>query len=198
MSSAVQQSNGSPLLRPRAVPGTKHLDDLTSISPLEKADSRRVRELTFLPSGRSTPIPDDAPPSVHSISTARKQARARTRIFYTIDYVPRVSHFDPRSEYRDFRGFYTLFWIALFIMVVTTMLRNIKDTGYPLRIRVWSLLSANVWSMGFSDVAMVVSSAVVLPLHHAIRKSGSLMRWGRGGMVVQSIFEAGWAILWIK
>lgn len=83
-------------------------------------------------------------------------------------------------------------------MVVTTMLRNIKDTGYPLRIRVWSLLSANVWSMGFSDVAMVVSSAVVLPLHHAIRKSGSLMRWGRGGMVVQSIFEAGWAILWIK
>ncbi|GKZ53390.1 hypothetical protein AnigIFM49718_005980 [Aspergillus niger] len=188
MSSAVQPPNGSPLLRPRAVPGTKNLDDLTAISPLEKADS----------SGRSTPVPDDAPPSVHSISTARKQARARTRIFYTIDYVPRVSHFDPRSEYRDFRGFYTLFWIALFIMVVTTMLRNIKDTGYPLRIRVWSLLSENVWSMGFSDVAMVVSSAVVLPLHHLIRKSGSLLRWGRGGMVVQSIFEAGWAILWIN
>src|ERR1700710_631558 len=85
-------------------------------------------------SGRSTPVPADAPPSVQSISSARKQLRAeqRRRLFPTIEYASRVSHFDPNSEYRDFQGFYILFWIALTIMAITTMLRNIKDTGYPM------------------------------------------------------------------
>ncbi|GAB1209188.1 hypothetical protein APSETT445_007956 [Aspergillus pseudonomiae] len=43
-------------------------------------------------------------------------------------------------------------------MVATTALRNVKDTGSPLRVRVWSLLTANVWAMGFSDLAMVIHS----------------------------------------
>lgn len=147
-------------------------------------------------SGCSTPLADDAPPSAHSLSTARKQARARNRIFYSIDYVPRVSHFDPRSDYHNFRGFFTLFWISLFIMVVTTMLRNIKDTGSPLRVRVWTLLSANVWSMGFSDLAMVVSSGISLPLQHIFKRG--TVRWSKGGMVLQSLFEAAWLVLWVK
>lgn len=83
-------------------------------------------------------------------------------------------------------------------MVATTALRNVKDTGSPLRVRVWSLLTANVWAMGFSDLAMVVSSAAVLPLHRLYRNSNGWLRWGRGGMIVQSIFEAAWLILWIK
>lgn len=149
-------------------------------------------------SGRSTPVPADAPPSAHSISTARKQVRARNRLFYTIDYVPRVSHFDPESDYHNFRGFYTLFWISLVIMVVTTMLRNIKDTGYPMRVRVWSLLSANVYELGLSDLAMVVSSGLVLPLHWLYHRGPRWLRWARGGVVVQSVGEVLWLFLWIK
>ncbi|THC90861.1 hypothetical protein EYZ11_009674 [Aspergillus tanneri] len=169
MSSAVSQHNGSPGLRPRTLlAASKNLEDPAIQNGLDK--------VTLDSSGRSTPVAEDAPPSAHFLSTARKQARARNRLFYTIEYVPRVSHFDPQSDYHNFRGFFTLFWIALFIMVVTTVLRNIKDTGYPLRVTVWSLLSANVVSMGFSDLAMVVTS----------------------GVVVQSIFEAVWAILWIN
>lgn len=151
----------------------------------------------FVSSDRSTPVPEDAPPSVQSISTARKQVRAKNRLFYTIDYVPRVSHFDPRSDYHNFRGFFSLFWIALVIMVVTTVLRNIKDTGYPLRVRVWSLLSANVCALGLSDLAMVISSMLVLPLQKLFRTRG-LLRWRRGGIVLQSLFEAAWLILWIN
>lgn len=83
-------------------------------------------------------------------------------------------------------------------MVVTTVLRNIKDTGYPLRVRVWSLLSANVWELGLSDLAMVVSSGLVLPFHRMFRNSGGWLRWSRGGIVFQSLFEAAWLILWIK
>lgn len=111
--------------------------------------------------------------------------------------MPRVSHFDPKSDYHNFRGFFSLFWIALVIMVVTTVLRNIKDTGYPLRVRVWSLLSANVCALGLSDLAMVVSSMLILPLQKLFRTRGFL-RWRRGGIVLQSLFEAGWLILWIN
>ncbi|KAH8692778.1 putative sterol o-acyltransferase [Talaromyces proteolyticus] len=149
-------------------------------------------------SGTSTPVPDDAPPSVKSLSSARKQVRARHRLFHTIDYVPRVSHFDPQSDYHNFRGFFTLFWVGLFIMVVTTVLRNIKDTGYPLRVKVWSLLSANVWQLAISDLAMVTSSALALPIQRMTRSGFKFLHWSRGGSWIHIIYQFGWLTLWIK
>jgi sterol O-acyltransferase len=151
-------------------------------------------------SGRSTPLPPDAPPSLQSISSARKQVRAQAkhRAFHRIDYKPRVSHFDPNSDYRDFRGFYVLFWISLAIMVFTTVLRNIKDTGYPLRVKMWTLLSANTWQLGLSDGVMVLSTGLCVPLQKIFRKHKGLLRWSKGGIVVQSLFQAAWLALWIK
>ena len=150
-------------------------------------------------SGRSTPVPPDAPPSVQSLSSAKKQARAHAkhRIFHTIKYEPRVSHFDRASSHKNFEGFFVLFWISLFILVLTTALRNIKDTGLPVRTRVWRILLENVVGMGLSDGAMVLSSGLCLPLHRLYRREGFL-RWSRGGFWVQSIFQAAWLWLWIQ
>lgn len=130
----------------------------------------------------------------------RKQVREKQkhRLFPTIDYAPRVSHFHPTSEYRDFRGFFTLFWIGLAIMVITTMLRNIKDTGYPMRITVWSLLTANTWQLALSDGAMVASTAISLPLQRLFRRSNGVLAWGKGGMAMQSALQLAWLVLWIK
>ncbi|KIW25160.1 uncharacterized protein PV07_10821 [Cladophialophora immunda] len=151
-------------------------------------------------SGRSTPIPQDAPPSVHSLSTARKAARAQAkhRLFYTIDYVSRVSYFDARSEYRDFRGFFVLFWISLTIMVITTCLRNIKETGHPLRVEVYALLSRNVISLGLSDAAMVASTALSLPIQKLARGTNGVLRWRRAGIWIQSLFQVLWLALWVS
>lgn len=151
-------------------------------------------------SGRSTPLPPDAPPSIKSISSARKQVRAqhKQRLFPTIDYAARVSHFDPKSDYRDFRGFFVLFWIGLAIMVLTTMLRNIKDTGYPLRVRVWALLTANTWQLGLSDILMVGSTGLCLPMQRLFRWSHGWLRWKNCGMLIQSVFQLAWLGLWIK
>lgn len=137
---------------------------------------------------------------MQSISSARKHARAqaRDRLFHTINYTPRVSHFDANSDYRDFKGFFVLFWISLTIMVFTTCLRNIKDTGYPLRVQVWKLLSANVIQLAFSDAAMVLSSAFTLPLHKLFRSSSRALRWRNGGIVIQSIYQCAWLALWVK
>lgn len=149
-------------------------------------------------SGRSTPIPADAPPSVQSISSAKKQLRAeqRRRLFPTIEYASRVSHFDPQSEYRDFHGFYILFWIALTIMAITTMLRNIKDTGYPMRVQIWQLFTVKVWELGVADLLMVVTTSLSLPLHRIFRNS-NILRWNKGGIVVQTVYQMVWFAFWV-
>ncbi|KAL8970237.1 MAG: hypothetical protein Q9197_003924, partial [Variospora fuerteventurae] len=153
-----------------------------------------------LSSGRSTPLPPDAPPSALSISSARKQVRAQQkhRLFPSIDYAARVSHFDPKSDYRDFRGFFVLFWIGLAIMVITTMLRNIKDTGVPFRFGVWALLIERVWQLALTDAAMVLSTSLSLPLHKIFRNTKGWLKWASGGMAVQSIYQACWLVLWVN
>ncbi|KAJ4390353.1 Sterol O-acyltransferase 2 (Sterol-ester synthase 2) [Neurospora sp. IMI 360204] len=152
-------------------------------------------------SGRSTPIPPDAPPSIQSLSTARKQVRAeqRRRIFPTIEFASRVSHFDPNSDYRDFHGFFNLFWIGLAIMAITTGLRNIKDTGYPLRVQIWGLFTVKLWHLAIADFLMVATTAVSLPLHKVFRAApaGGVLTWAKGGMAIQSIYQAIWLAIWI-
>ncbi|KAL4726903.1 Sterol O-acyltransferase 2 (Sterol-ester synthase 2) [Fusarium chlamydosporum] len=154
-----------------------------------------------LTSGRSTPVPENAPPSVKSLSTARKQARAeqRRRIFPTIEFASRVSHFDPESDYRDFHGFFNLFWIGLAIMGITSMLRNLKDTGFPLRVQIWGLFTVKIWHLAIADFLMVATTAVSLPLNRAARnaKAGSFLDWNRGGIAIQSIYQVVWLSLWI-
>lgn len=156
---------------------------------------------TGMTSGRSTPIPVDAPPSVKSLSSARKQVRAeqRRRLFPTIEYASRVSHFDPNSDYRDFHGFFNLFWIGLAIMAITTMLRNIKDTGYPLRLQIWGLFTVKLWHLAVADFLLVASTAFVLPLHRTFRAapSGSSLTWAKGGTAIMSLYQIVWLSVWI-
>lgn len=83
-------------------------------------------------------------------------------------------------------------------MVITTMLRNIKDTGYPMRVQIWSLFTVDVWQLGISDLAMVTSTAVSLPLQLLFRASNGWLRWGRGGMWVQSAFQTLWLAGWVR
>ncbi|KAH6720315.1 sterol o-acyltransferas-like protein [Leptodontidium sp. MPI-SDFR-AT-0119] len=194
------------ILRPRAMkPGnpavlrTLSEERLTVSSTRDGVQNENASGQT---SGRSTPVPADAPPSVQSISSARKQVRAqqRRRLFPTIEYASRVSHFDPNSDYRDFQGFYILFWIALTIMATTTMLRNIKDTGYPMRVEIWGLFTVKVWELALADGLMVFTTALSLPLHRLFRsRTGKSLGlgWVGGGMAVQSIYQAIWFSVWV-
>lgn len=149
-------------------------------------------------SGRTTPIPADAPPSVQAASSARRQIRAqqKQRMFPTTNYVERVSHFDPDSDYHDFRGFFVLFWIGLAIMVITSMLRQVKETGYPFQIRQWNLFREKIWELGLVDGAMVGSTAVALPLQKLFLNGKGPLRWSQLGMAIQSIYQVVWLSFW--
>lgn len=154
-------------------------------------------------SGRSTPVPDNAPPSAKSLSSARKHLRAeqrehRRRLFPTTDFASRLSHFDPDSDYRDFHGFFNLFWIGLAIMGLTTMLRHMKDTGYPFTFQIWHLFTVKLWHLAIADFCMVATAAVSLPLHRAFRSApqDGFWTWKRGGMAAQSVYQLLWLGTW--
>ena len=83
-------------------------------------------------------------------------------------------------------------------MVITTMLRNIKDTGYPLRHQMWDLLTTKTWELALSDGVMVGSTALSVPLHKLFRNSKGWLRWGNCGMLIQSVFQVAWLVLWVK
>ena len=127
------------------------------------------------------------------------RAEQRRRIFPTTEFASRVSHFDPSSDYRDFHGFFNLFWIGLAIMAITTMLRNIKDTGYPLRVEIWTLFTINLWHLAVADFLMVASSAVALPMHRLFRAApiGGVLTWAKGGMAIMSVYQVLWLAFWI-
>lgn len=146
----------------------------------------------------STPAPpDDAPPSVKATSAVRRELRQSSkRIFPTIEYESRVSYFDPRSDYGNFRGFFVLFWIGLAIMVITAMLRNLKETGSLLYFKQWPLFTENIWELAASDLLMVASTSVSLPLHLLFKNSKGVLQWNRGGIVIQSLYQLGWIAFW--
>lgn len=127
------------------------------------------------------------------------RAEQRRRIFPTIEFACRVSHFDPSSDYRDFHGFFNLFWIGLAIMAITTMLRNIKDTGSPLRVQIWTLFTINLWHLAVADFMMVASSGVALPMHRLFRAApaGGVLTWAKGGMAIMSVYQVVWLAYWI-
>lgn len=150
------------------------------------------------PGGTPAP-PDDAPPSVKATSEARRQLRKKTkgRIFPTVEYQERVSYFDPRSDYTNFRGFFVLFWIGLAIMCITTMLRSLRETGTVLNFRQLPLFTENIWELAASDLFMAATTGLNLPLNRLYKDSRNWLRWEKGGIVVQSVFQAVWLYFWI-
>jgi len=85
-------------------------------------------------------------------------------------------------------------------MAITTMLRNIKDTGYPMRVEIWQLFTVKVWELALADGLMVFSTAVSLPLHRLFRSQlGNKLglRWQGGGMALQRMYQLVWFAFWV-
>jgi len=191
-----QQTNGNGVHQPRA---------RRPLNPqLERALNEELKgSSTQSPtrSGLSTPIPpEDAPPSVKATSAARRELRRKQqqRMFPTVEYTSRLSYFDPNSDYTNFRGFFVLFWVGLAIMVITAMLRNLKDTGSLLSFKQWPLMTQDIWELAMCDLGMCASTGLALPLHKVFKSSTGWLRWSKGGIVVQSLFQAGWLWFWIS
>jgi sterol O-acyltransferase len=116
-------------------------------------------------------------------------------MFPTVDYESRVSHFDPQSQHRDFRGFFTLFWIGLFIMVLTTALRNLKDTRKVLRTSIFSMFTQAPLELAIADFFMFLSTTICLPLQQVYLRD--VLTWGQSGHLLQHLLQAIWLGAWV-
>lgn len=79
------------------------------------------------------------------------------------------------------------------------MLRNIKDTGYPMRVQIWALFTVKLQELALADFLMVATTAAALPLQCLWRKfpAESLGTWKNGGMAVQSLYQVTWLAFWV-
>lgn len=84
-------------------------------------------------------------------------------------------------------------------MGITTMLRNTKDTGFPLRFQIWSLFTVKLWHLAIADALMVASTFVSILIHYIARHApaNGLLTWKNGGMALQSIYQVLWFAVWV-
>lgn len=116
-------------------------------------------------------------------------------MFPTVDYESRVSHFDPQSQYHDFRGFFALFWIGLFIMVLTTALRNLKETGQIVRTSIFSLFALAPAELALAELLMALSTIICLHLQRMFQRNN--VSWSKTGYLMQHAIQSLWLGVWV-
>ncbi|WFD44577.1 sterol O-acyltransferase [Malassezia psittaci] len=99
-----------------------------------------------------------------SLDTGGKQVpvvfekRQGNQIFRTVTYVPRASLLDRDnlSSAKDpFRGFYTLFWISMVLLVMNLFITSMHSTGELLSMTFASLMSRDAIMLALSDAVIV-------------------------------------------
>ncbi|KAI0285808.1 MBOAT, membrane-bound O-acyltransferase family-domain-containing protein [Russula aff. rugulosa BPL654] len=106
-------------------------------------------------------------------------------------FVPRLSHFDienERSNKNEFRGFFTLFWISLFIWTVRTYVRSIETEGAPLNLRFATMISRDARTLALSDAVLVLSTGICVPFAKAVSRGWIKYYWT--GVILQHLLQA--------
>ncbi|KIY53339.1 hypothetical protein FISHEDRAFT_55208 [Fistulina hepatica ATCC 64428] len=100
------------------------------------------------------------------------RSRTSKKMRAMITFVPRKSHFDTTNETsgaNEFRGFFTLFWISLFIFTVRTYLLSYESEGHALNLRFATMFSQDAVTLAISDAVLVASSVICVPFAKAVR-----------------------------
>ncbi|KZT09838.1 MBOAT-domain-containing protein [Laetiporus sulphureus 93-53] len=107
-----------------------------------------------------------------------------------ITFSPRKSHFDTtneRSGRNEFRGFFTLFWISMFVFTIDTYMHSIEERGYPLEGAFFNLFSRDAVTLALSDAALILSTGVCVPFVKAIQHGWIRYYWI--GVVIQNLWQ---------
>lgn len=106
------------------------------------------------------------PPSVaSSTSTASYGHQRRTR------FQPRTSRLDSdtlKQELPEFRGFFILFWLMLFISMLTQFVHNWRTEGRPFRTKLLEIFLRDLLVFSLSDFAMVLLTGLAFVVHWMI------------------------------
>ena len=136
----------------------------------------------------STPSAASGTGTLYVSQPYRSSATNKLRAMVT--FAPRKSHFDISNEAstaNEFRGFFTLFWISLFLFAVSTYIRSVEQTGSPLNFRFASMMSRDAVTLALSDAVLVLSTGICVPFAKAVSKGWIKYYWA--GMVIQHLWQ---------
>ncbi|KAF7308837.1 O-acyltransferase [Mycena kentingensis (nom. inval.)] len=118
------------------------------------------------------------------------RSRSSKKLRAMIAFAPRESHFDinnPSSGANEFRGFFTLFWISMFIFTVSSYIRSIETNGHALNLRFATMFSRDAITLAMSDALLVASTGLCVPFAKAISKGWIRYYWT--GIILQHLMQ---------
>lgn len=106
-----------------------------------------------------------------------------------ISFVPRNSTFDPQDTRNpnEFRGFFTLFWISLFLLVVQNYIVSFEKHGYPIEMAFAAMFSRHALTLALSDAVLVLSTGFSVPFAIALKKGW--ITYYPVGVIIQHTFQ---------
>ncbi|GLB41942.1 putative sterol O-acyltransferase [Lyophyllum shimeji] len=117
--------------------------------------------------------------------------KASKKLRALITFAPRKSHFDISNESsgtNEFRGFFSLFWISIFIFTIRAYVQGIESSGRPLNLALATMFSQDAIMLAISDLVLVLSTCVCLPLAYAMKKRWIRYYWT--GMIIQHVLQS--------
>ncbi|KAF8634546.1 hypothetical protein AX17_004137 [Amanita inopinata Kibby_2008] len=118
------------------------------------------------------------------------RSRKSKKLRALVTFEPRKSVFDISNENsvtNEFRGFFPLFWISIFIFSVQTYVHGIETNGRPLDLEFATLFSRDAVAVALSDAVMVLSTTLAVPFAIALKKGWIRYYWT--GLVLQHIYQ---------
>lgn len=113
-------------------------------------------------------------------------------VFRDLAFTRQLSSLDrlnPTASASDFRGFFTLFWLCVAMMLLKMCAKNYRDHG---SVVVWGnneiirlMFSKDVLVLGISDFVLCWSTMFCLGLQRVIR--AGYIRWNGLGWVIQNV-----------
>ncbi|KZV68234.1 MBOAT-domain-containing protein [Peniophora sp. CONT] len=118
------------------------------------------------------------------------RSRNSKKLRAAVAFVPRRSHFDiqnTESSANQFRGFFTLFWISIFIFIVRSYVYSTREYGAPLNLEFATMFSRDAMTLALSDGVLVLSTGLCVPFAKLIR--GGWIRYHWTGVALQHILQ---------
>ncbi|KAG2365007.1 MBOAT, membrane-bound O-acyltransferase family-domain-containing protein [Suillus spraguei] len=118
------------------------------------------------------------------------RSRSTKKVRAMITFEPRKTHFDTTNEAsgtNEFRGFFTLFWMSLFLFTVQTYVSSVEANGYALTFAFATMFSRHAVTLALSDLLLVSTTILCVPFAKAISKGWISYYWT--GAILQHVFQ---------
>lgn len=95
---------------------------------------------------------------------------------------------DPEARKETFRGFYTVFWLAMTVYAIQTFLSCYQQEGILLSLRFFRLFSQDAFALLISDMVMVSFTLLNVPFSKLLVKG--VLRYDTTGVLLQHLGQA--------